>query len=482
MHGGSAAQRFVDSSKSDAQPHDEGEFDVFIRSLTRLYVRLLGVLLALLPLMAIGYVKFFQDASLRFEAHGLYAVSSMLAIVLGVFITYVTWRCYLASGEVFLRWLTLAFMSFTLIYLPHAILSQFANNMMGLFVAFGPASRLAMGTCFLIALERLGVPDDPPESRQRPVTWRISLVIILAVDLAVVVLVLGPVARVESVIQWMEALALTLLLAGIIVITLRRIRLSLMMIYLLAMAVFAQASMAFMISDLWSHSWWLAHVIFITGFFLLSYGVVHAFHTTRSFSTVYSQAEVMQQLREQQAQTQEIMAKLEKANTRLSQQAATDWLTGVANRRQFMKQAKEEFARAQRYGTSLSLLCLDLDHFKKVNDAHGHQVGDRVLKHVTVAMEKSLRPHDLLARVGGEEFQVLLPDSDSQQAAEIAERIRSTLRDKEFKQDGMGIRVTVSVGCAQMGPDGMDIDSLMSIGDQRLYQAKSLGRDRVVAG
>ncbi|SEL28407.1 sensor domain-containing diguanylate cyclase [Halomonas daqiaonensis] len=173
---------------------------------------------------------------------------------------------------------------------------------------------------------------------------------------------------------------------------------------------------------------------------------------------------------------------LQEANARLTQQAATDWLTGAANRRQLMRQARRELARAQRNGTPLSLLCLDLDHFKTVNDVHGHQVGDQVLKQVASTMQQNLRPSDLLARVGGEEFQVLLPDADNQQAGEIAERIRSALHDLEIKLNDKVLKITVSVGCAQMGQDGKDIDSLMRVGDQRLYEAKALGRDRVVTG
>ncbi|MBD3894546.1 diguanylate cyclase [Halomonas sp. ML-15] len=170
---------------------------------------------------------------------------------------------------------------------------------------------------------------------------------------------------------------------------------------------------------------------------------------------------------------------LQKANARLTQQAATDWLTGAANRRQLMRQTRLEFARAQRNGTPLSLLCLDIDHFKTVNDAYGHQAGDQVLKQVALSMEENLRPTDLLARVGGEEFQVLLPDTDIEQAGKIAERIRSALYDLEIKLKDRVVKITVSVGCAERGRDGNDIDSLMRIGDKHLYEAKEKGRNRV---
>ncbi|WP_089715189.1 GGDEF domain-containing protein [Halomonas daqiaonensis] len=482
MHDGTVAQRLSDSSKSDTESENQGKPDAFIRRLTGIYQRLLVLLVALLPLMMISYLELFQDPKLLFEAYGLHEVASLLAIALGAFVTYVTWRCYLASGEIFLRWLALAFLGFTLVYLPHGLFTRFSDDMMALFLAYGPASRLAMAICLLVALKRFGKPVRPSESRRRPTTWGMAVGIFLAIDLGLAAFFLIPMVSAKSVIPVMEALALALFLAGIIVTALRRIRLPLMIIYLLSLAAFAQASIAFLISDPWSHLWWLAHVIFTTGFLLLSYGVVHAFHTTGSFSTVYSQAEVMKQVRQEQAHTQEALAKLKTANTRLAQQAATDWLTGAANRRQLTRQARRELARAQRNGTPLSLLCLDIDHFKTVNDVHGHQAGDQVLKQVALTMQQNLRPTDLLARVGGEEFQVLLPDANSQQAGEIAERIRSSLHDLEIRLHGKVLKVTVSVGSAQMVQDGKDLDSIMRAGDERLYEAKALGRNRVVTG
>lgn len=462
-------------------PTGRGEPDAFIRRLTNLYVHLLGVLIALVPMMAIGYLKFFQDAELRFEAHGLYELTSLLAIALGAFITFVTWRCYLATGEVFLRWFTLAYLSFTLIYLPNALLSQYFNNMTGLFIAYGPASRLAMAACFLVALVRLGVSADPPECRRRPTTWIIALCIILAINLGLAGTILTPLIQAQTLIGLMEGLALVLLLAGIVVITQRGLRLSLMITYLLSIAVFAQASIAFMLSDVWSHLWWLAHIIFIAGFLLLSYGVVHAFQITRSFCTVNSLADVMSQLREQQHLTSQALSKLKTKNSRLSQQAATDWLTGVSNRRHFMWQAKREIARAKRDDTHLSLLCLDLDYFKKVNDGYGHQVGDEVLKQAALVVNDNLRPTDLLARVGGEEFHALLPGANIQEAHDIAERARTTLRDHVIILGDTVVNITVSIGCSQLGRDGNDMGSLVSTGDNRLYLAKKRGRDQVVS-
>lgn len=253
------------------------------------------------------------------------------------------------------------------------------------------------------------------------------------------------------------------------------------LIYLLFTTILPQTPTDFFVADMRSHFWWLAQTIFTMGFLLLVFGIFQVFRATRSMSTVYNRAAMIDQLHKQQAQTrEEVIAHLEAANCSLRKQAATDWLTGVSNQRHFMWQAKREIARASREGTNLSLLCMDLDHFKMVNDVHGHQAGDKVLKYVASTIEKNIRPADLLARVGGEEFQVLLPDTDINQALEIAERGRSTLQELEVKVSDKVVKVTVSIGCAQLGQDGDTIDSLVQAGDQRLYEAKEQGRDRVV--
>ncbi|MFN2349881.1 MAG: GGDEF domain-containing protein, partial [Thioalkalivibrio sp.] len=209
---------------------------------------------------------------------------------------------------------------------------------------------------------------------------------------------------------------------------------------------------------------------------------VQAFLTTRSFSTVYSQANMMAQLREQQAWTQEALLQVQEANRNLSEQASTDALTGVANRRQLLERSDIEVPRAVRSGAPLSLLCLDLDHFKRINDEYGHQAGDDVLKRVATEIQTTLRPTDLLARVGGEEFHILLPDTDLVGASEAAERIRAGVEGLEIPALGGVLRVTASVGCAQLGPDGADMKTLTNVADERLYEAKALGRNRVVAG
>jgi diguanylate cyclase (GGDEF)-like protein len=162
--------------------------------------------------------------------------------------------------------------------------------------------------------------------------------------------------------------------------------------------------------------------------------------------------------------------------------ASTDALTGLTNRRRFMEVAAQELARARRYGSSLALIVIDLDHFKRINDQHGHLVGDQALVHAARVLASSVRDVDVIARHGGEEFAVLLPMTDAKGAAEVAERCIRRLDDSPLILDGVGpIRVTASMGVAACeGPFCKDVDGLLKVADAALYQAKEAGRDRVI--
>jgi diguanylate cyclase (GGDEF)-like protein len=158
--------------------------------------------------------------------------------------------------------------------------------------------------------------------------------------------------------------------------------------------------------------------------------------------------------------------------------ATRDPLTGLANRRAAKARLDAEQARIERHGTPLSVLMLDLDRFKRVNDEWGHAAGDRVLRAAAEAMREELRACDLGARFGGEEFLVVLPDTPLDDAARVAERIRRRIGALPIDVDGGMLHVTVSVGVAQLhGSEA--IDSMIARADDALYTAKSSGRDRV---
>ncbi len=165
----------------------------------------------------------------------------------------------------------------------------------------------------------------------------------------------------------------------------------------------------------------------------------------------------------------------------LYQQAITDSLTGLFNRRHFLDRAASDIRRAQRHGRPLAAMLLDIDHFKQVNDRFGHDVGDMVIQATARTLKQQLRDGDVIARVGGEEFAVLLPDTPADQLLTLAERLRAAIADSPLEaQDA--VCWTVSIGCAVLTPDISRIEALLKLCDQRLYHAKQLGRDRVVFG
>jgi len=165
--------------------------------------------------------------------------------------------------------------------------------------------------------------------------------------------------------------------------------------------------------------------------------------------------------------------------TELKRLATTDTLTGSANRRQFLDLAARELSRARRFGSLVSALIFDIDHFKSVNDTFGHQAGDQVLQAVAEAARSTLREVDVFGRLGGEEFAGILPQTGLSQAAAVAERLRLRVRAADHGVPGLG-PVTVSVGVAELVP-GDGVDDLLAAADQALYRAKREGRDRVRA-
>ncbi|MDR3641802.1 MAG: GGDEF domain-containing protein [Humidesulfovibrio sp.] len=156
-----------------------------------------------------------------------------------------------------------------------------------------------------------------------------------------------------------------------------------------------------------------------------------------------------------------------------------DGLTKIANRRRFEERLEEEAQRHGRYDQPLSLILMDLDHFKRVNDTHGHQTGDAVLRGTASLLVESLRSSDFPARYGGEEFAVILPNTSRDQAALLADRIRLRLEGRNFGECKEEVRLTVSAGVAALAP-GARSRELVSLADQALYLAKNGGRNRVV--
>jgi diguanylate cyclase (GGDEF)-like protein len=159
--------------------------------------------------------------------------------------------------------------------------------------------------------------------------------------------------------------------------------------------------------------------------------------------------------------------------------AFCDHLTGVANRRAFFEAAELELQRNRRTPRPTALILIDADHFKQVNDRHGHPGGDAALRQLGLLLSATFRQVDVVARVGGEEFAVLLPSSTLEGAAAVAERLRRLVAAQPVCFDGASIALTVSAGVAASDGEQIDLDTLMKRADQALYAAKAGGRNRI---
>ncbi len=170
---------------------------------------------------------------------------------------------------------------------------------------------------------------------------------------------------------------------------------------------------------------------------------------------------------------------LDSAQIQLKRMALTDELTGLNNRRQVMSRLDEEFQRAGRREESIGIISLDIDHFKRINDSHGHPTGDVVLKHVAQRLQASVRPYDTVGRVGGEEFIIIAPDTGADEARRLAERILQFIRQAPVTAESASITITASAGVAVLTPEDKTIDDLLRRADKQLYVAKADGRDMV---
>jgi len=183
--------------------------------------------------------------------------------------------------------------------------------------------------------------------------------------------------------------------------------------------------------------------------------------------------------------TQELLARtrthveLKKAKEKLLLMATTDELTGLANRRHFMERLHSEFDRVKRYESRYSLLMIDIDLFKSINDNLGHKAGDKALQCASSEMKKSLRASDIIGRVGGEEFSVILPETEIKAALFIAERLRKKVEEALIIYESEQIFLTVSIGVSQSETSDQSVDDIFIRADTAMYNAKKNGRNRV---
>lgn len=171
--------------------------------------------------------------------------------------------------------------------------------------------------------------------------------------------------------------------------------------------------------------------------------------------------------------------KLKASNQALEELASTDSLTGAYNRRHFLTLSNAELARSERFQRPLSIIMLDADFFKQVNDRYGHAMGDLALKHIIDTCQQVTRGSDIVGRLGGEEFAVCCPETDIKGAQGLAERLRAAIAAEVIEQEQQQCQLTVSLGVATLTDKSTTIEELLSLADEALYRSKQQGRNRV---
>nr|WP_280712741.1 GGDEF domain-containing protein [Desulfobaculum xiamenense] len=169
---------------------------------------------------------------------------------------------------------------------------------------------------------------------------------------------------------------------------------------------------------------------------------------------------------------------MERTRHELARLAAVDPLTGLRNRRMFMELARREFDKAKRYDTPLACVMIDVDRFKDINDTHGHEAGDRALKAIATELARHARRTDILARLGGEEFILLLPETGLHGAFVSAEQHRQRIEELSIPLAPEPLEITISLGVTELDEADSSLDALMSRADHALYAAKAKGRNR----
>jgi len=233
--------------------------------------------------------------------------------------------------------------------------------------------------------------------------------------------------------------------------------------------------------SIWSQYWWqiVAGLTLIVLEGILISALVVAARERRQSLLALDKERCQLEARVQQ-RTQE----LSEANSKLEQLATSDPLTGIGNRRRMTMQITRELERSRRHHHPLTLLMVDIDHFKQVNDSHGHDAGDRAIVAVARTLALGVRSIDMASRFGGEEFVLLLPETDTALAVSAAERLRAEVEALQVADDqSQTIRLTISIGVASADPDGVvdTVSTLLIRADRALYRAKNEGRNRVVS-
>jgi PAS domain S-box-containing protein len=284
-------------------------------------LQLLQLTVFTLPALPLLYLQYWQNPTLRLVNYGFHEGVFFLAVFEGAGISYVSWLCYMRSGNVMLRRMTQAFIGFTVVYSLHGIFTPIADHNTPLFLLYGPFSRLTLGGCLLMAMLSLQQPDDTVVERVSVRQWLRWLLYLLGVVAFVALIAYSPIAREPWVRLLPESLAAGCNLAAQFMLYRLPLRSTLMQCFGMAVVWLVAASLAFVLSSPWNHQWWLAHGLSAIGFSILGYGILKGFQTTNTMNRVFTAEELFEDLAATNDRLKESMAELASANLSLTQQA-----------------------------------------------------------------------------------------------------------------------------------------------------------------
>ncbi|GEK88248.1 diguanylate cyclase (GGDEF) domain-containing protein [Alkalibacterium putridalgicola] len=235
--------------------------------------------------------------------------------------------------------------------------------------------------------------------------------------------------------------------------------------FLIGLCLIMESTIMFMISTPWSSVWWLAHNLFLLSYIVMGFGLLYSYTGKEK----YEYFDILGQIKK--------YAKLlEEKNSQLNTLVNYDALTGLSNRRHFMAATEKYIERAEKNHGSFALMFIDLDHFKTVNDQHGHQIGDELLKNVSEKIRNSIHSKDMASRIGGDEFVVLLNEAQKEHIKHISERILDKLT-KPIVINGNECNIGASIGISVYPAHGDTVDELISKSDEAMYCIKKDGRN-----
>lgn len=448
--------------------------------LTKKRINLISFMIILVPVLICYLNQFSTDPIMKPDLHFYYVVfSSGIALLVGV----ASYLEYKKSKVEKIFYLSIGFIGVGVFYTFHALVTPNMTMMqpfefssvvtnINVFVLFGDLSRIWLASMMFM-------PDHLFEEKQEIKKWFNGYVLVVLLILLSVLSYKGllnpgifPVFKNDDLTDTNFAIltkVATLLFLGINALkyyySYKAKQNITILSFIVGLCLIMETVIIFMISKPWSANWWLAHNLFLMSYMAIGSGILYSYFGKEK----YEYFDVLGQINN-------YTKLLEEKNLKLNQLANYDALTGLSNRSNFIAATEAYIKKASAEKITFALLFIDLDYFKSINDKYGHQIGDELLKIVSIKIVNQIKSSDLAARIGGDEFLVLLKDVNQAQIDEISERLIERLSEPIVINEHT-CKVGASIGISVFPDHGRTIDALISLSDEAMYKVKKEGRN-----